>query len=323
LRQIAKVPRAKSWRENNGVQTSVKEQVVSFKSAGLRLHGVLGVPEDVHTSERRAAFLVLHGFGSNSDSANVLQPTRVLNDFGYVTLRFDMRGCGKSEGEFGRVICLEQVDDLGNALAFLATHPAVDPERIGAIGSSFGGAVAVYAGGTNARLAAVISNGGWGHGERKFQGQHRTPEAWARFIKMLEEGRAYRARTGKSLMVPRYDIVPIPDHVRENLERQKVGMLAPNSVEMFPAETAQSMFDFRAEEVVEKIAPRPLLLIHAANDSVTPTEQSIELFKHAGQPTELHLFSGLDHFLFAENSTRVWTVLRNWLDVYFPVRRRP
>ena len=37
-------------------------------------------------------------------------------------------------------------------------------------------------------------------------------------------------------------------------------MLAPNSVEMFPAETAQSMFDFRAEEVVGKIAPRPLLL---------------------------------------------------------------
>jgi uncharacterized protein len=299
----------------------VKEQVVSFKSADLRLHGALGVPEDLRASERRAAFLVLHGFGSNSESSNVLAPTRVLSEFGYVTLRFDMRGCGKSEGDFGRVICLEQVEDLGNALDFLATHPAVDSDRIGAIGSSFGGAVAVYAGGTNPRLAAVISNGGWGHGERKFRGQHRTPEAWGKFTKMLEEGRAYRARTGKSLMVPRYDIVPIPEHVRQNLERQKVGMLAPNSVEMFPAETAQSMFDFRAEEVVGKIAPRPLLLIHAANDSVTPTEQSIEMFKHAGQPTELHLFSGLDHFLFAENSRRVWTVLRNWLDAYFPARR--
>jgi dipeptidyl aminopeptidase/acylaminoacyl peptidase len=298
----------------------VKEQVVSFKSAGLRLHGVLGVPDDVAASQRRAAFLVLHGFGSNSESSNVLAPTRVLNQFGYVTLRFDMRGCGKSEGEFGRVICLEQVEDLGNALAFLAAHPAVDPDRIGAIGSSFGGAVAVYAGGTNPRLAAVISNGGWGHGERKFRGQHRTPEAWAKFTTMLEEGRAYRARAGKSLMVPRHDIVPIPDHVRENLERQKVGMLAPNSVEMFPAETAQSMFDFRAEEVVGKIAPRPLLLIHAANDSVTPTEQSIEMFKRAGQPAELHLFSGLDHFLFAENSARVWTVLRNWLEAYFSAR---
>ena len=122
-------------------------------------------------------------------------------------------------------------------------------------------------------------------------------------------------------MVPRYDIVPIPDHVRQNLERQKVGMLAPNSVEMFPAETAQSMFDFRAEEVVGNIAPRPLLLIHAAKDSVTPTEQSVEMFKHAGQPAELHLFSGLDHFLFAEKSTRVWTMMRGWLDNYFPAAK--
>jgi hypothetical protein len=299
----------------------MKEQIVAFQSAGLRLHGVLGLPDGSPPSQRRAAFLVLHGFGSNSEGNNVLQPVRVLGEFGYVTLRFDMRGCGKSEGEFGRVICFEQVEDLGNALDFLARHPAVDPDRIGVIGSSFGGAVAVYAGGTNPRVAAVISNGGWGHGERKFRGQHPSSQAWAKFTAMLEAGRVHRARTGKSLMVPRYDIVPIPNHVRENLERQKVGMLAPNSVEMFPAETAQSMFDFRAEEVVGKIAPRPLLLIHAANDSVTPTEQSIEMFERAGQPAELHLFSGLDHFLFAENSTRVWSLLRNWLDTYFPVTK--
>src|ERR1700728_1620226 len=299
-------------------RNAVKEEVVSFQSAGLRLHGVLAVPDGLRPSERRAAFLVLHGFGSNSESSNVKTPTRVLSDFGYVTLRFDMRGCGKSEGKFGRVICLEQVEDTGNALDFLSRHPAVDPDRIGVIGSSFGGAVGVYAGGVNPRIAAVISNGGWGHGERKFRGQHPTPEGWAKFTKMLEEGKAYRARTGKSLMVPRYDIVPIPDHVRANLAKQGVGMLAPGSVEMFPAETAQSMFDFRADEVVGKIAPRPLLLIHAAKDSVTPTEQSIELFKRATQPAELHLFSGLDHFLFAENSTRVWSLLRNWLDLYFP-----
>src|ERR1700722_17349668 len=296
----------------------MKEETVSFQSAGLRLHGAVGVPDGLAPKEKRAAFIVLHGFGSNSEGNNVLQPTRVLSEFGYVTMRFDMRGCGKSEGEFGRVICLEQVEDTGNALDFLAKHPAVDPGRIGVIGSSFGGAVGVYAGGTNPRVACVISNGGWGHGERKFRGQHPTPEAWAKFTKMLEDGRAHRERTGKSLRGPRYDIVPIPNHGRENLEKQKVGMLAPNSVEMFPAETAQSMFDFRAEEVVGNIAPRPLLLIHAAKDSVTPTEQSVEMFKRAGQPSELHLFSGLDHFLFAEKSTRVWTMMRGWLDNYFP-----
>jgi uncharacterized protein len=297
------------------------QEVVGFQSAGLRLHGVLSVPEGLRPGERRAAFLVLHGFGSNCESPTCLAPAKVLGDFGYVTLRFDMRGCGKSEGEFGRVICLEQVEDTGNALECLAKHPNVDADRIAVIGSSFGGAVGVYAGGTNPRIAAVVSNGGWGHGERKFRGQHPTPQAWAKFTAMLEEGKAYRARTGKSLMVPRYDIVPIPDHVRANLEKQGVGMLAPGSVETFPAETAQSMFDFRAEDVVGNIAPRPLLLIHAAKDSVTPTEQSIEMFKRASQPAELHLFSGLDHFLFAEKSTRVWNMLRQWLDTYFPAAK--
>jgi fermentation-respiration switch protein FrsA (DUF1100 family) len=78
------------------------------------------------------------------------------------------------------------------------------------------------------------------------------------------------------------------------------------------------MFDFRADDVVGKIAPRPLLLLHAANDSVTPTEQSIELFKHAGQPTELHLISDADHFMFGEGNTRIWNLLRGWLGDYFP-----
>jgi uncharacterized protein len=127
---------------------------------------------------------------------------------------------------------------------------------------------------------------------------------------MLKEGREHRTKTGKSLMVPRYDIVPIPPHLRSNL--------ANKSVEFFPAETAQSMFDFRADDVVGRIAPRPLLLLHAANDSVTPTEQSIELFKRAGQPAELHLISDADHFMFGEGNTRVWDLLRGWLAAYFP-----
>ncbi len=109
----------------------MKQELVSFQSAGLRLHGVVGIPDGLRQSERRAAFLMLHGFGGSGDSPTCITPSRVLNEFDYVTLRFDMRGCGKSEGEFGRVICLEQVEDTGNALEFLAKHAAVDPDRIG------------------------------------------------------------------------------------------------------------------------------------------------------------------------------------------------
>jgi hypothetical protein len=234
----------------------------------------------------------------------------MLNVLGYVTMRFDMPGCGESEGEKGRLICLEQVGAVSQALSLLAQHRHVDPARIAVLGSSFGAAVAVYAGGVDQRIAAVISASGWGHGERKFRGQHPTPEAFAKFTAMLEEGKRHRARTGKSLMVPRYDIVPIPEHMR--------GHLVAGSIQMFPAETAQSMYDFRAEEVVAGIAPRPLLLLHSASDSVTPVEQSIGLFRQAGQPTELHLFADTDHFMFAESNTRVRRIVQDWLADYFP-----
>jgi len=297
----------------------VREEKVTIASAGLRLAGVVRIPDGLRPGERQAAFLVLHGFGSNKNSQNVLAPCKVLEALGYVTLRFDMRGCGESEGEHGRVICLEQVEDTRNALTFLSRHPSVAPDRIAVVGTSFGGAVAVYAAGIDERVAAVISNGGWGNGERKFRGQHATPEAWARFTAMLAEGRAHRERTGRSLMVPRYDIVPIPARLRDDLASRAVQMFPDGTIAMFPAETAQSMFDFCADDVVGRIAPRPLLLLHSANDSVTPTEQSAEMFKRAGQPTELHLFSGVDHFMFAEDNDRVWGVIRDWLEVYFPI----
>jgi pimeloyl-ACP methyl ester carboxylesterase len=290
------------------------EERVAFKSKGLPMAGTVRVPDGVVSRERRPAFLVLHGFGSNMKSSNVLLPCGMLEKLGYVTLRFDMPGCGESEGERGRLICLDQVATTSDALTFLAKHPNVEPDRIGVIGSSFGAAVAVYTGGVDKRVAAVISSGGWGDGERKFRGQHATPEAWKKFTAMLEEGKHHRARTGKPLMVPRYDIVPIPEHLR--------GHLAEGSVQMFPSETAQSMYDFRADDVVGKMAPRPLLLLHSSVDSVTPTEQSVELFKRAGQPTDLHLFAETDHFMFAESNTRVHTVIFDWLARYFPVKAR-
>ena len=105
-------------------------------------------------------------------------------------------------------ICLEQVADTKSAFDFLAQTDYADAQRIAVFGHSFGAAVAVYAAGTDARIAACISSGGWGHGGKKFRRQHASPEAWQRFSAMMEEGRSRRER-GERMMVPRYDIVPI------------------------------------------------------------------------------------------------------------------
>src|SRR5258706_15878490 len=112
------------------------EERVTFRSKGLTLAGVVRVPP--HTRERRPAFIVMHGFGSNSSSSNVLEPCAMFEKLGYVTLRFDMPGCGESEGERGNLICLEQVQAASDGLTFLAKHPNVEANRVGLIGSSFG-----------------------------------------------------------------------------------------------------------------------------------------------------------------------------------------
>jgi len=288
---------------------------VTFPSDGLKLVGIVHTPPDLRPGERQPAFLVLHGFGGNKEGRGQLAIAKQLTQWGYVAMRFDYRGCGESEGERGRILCMDQVRDTSNAVTYMASRPDVDPGRVALVGSSFGAAVAIYTAGVDSRVAAVISSGGWGDGERKFRRQHPTPEAWARFTNMLEEGRRHHERTGKSLMVPRFDIVPIPERLRRNMSE--------GSIMEFPAETAQSMYDFRADEVAGKISPRPLLLLHSANDSVTPTEESIELFRKAKQPAELHLLSEVDHFMFGEENPRVMCLVSDWLARFFPLQKTP
>ena len=180
----------------------MSDEQVTFTSKGLKLVGNIQLPAGVGRDEKRPAFIVLHGFGSTRQAGNVKQPCAMFEKLGYVTMRFDMPGCGDSEGARGRLLCLDQVQATGDALAMLAQHGNVDGARIGVLGSSFGAAVAVYCGGIDTRVAAVISASGWGHGERKFRKQHPTPETYAKFTAMLEQGRAHRARTGQPLMVP-------------------------------------------------------------------------------------------------------------------------
>ena len=287
------------------------EIAVSFRSGDLKLSGIVHIPDDLRPGEIRPAICVLHGFGSNKESTSCKWPARTFCDWGYITLRFDMRSCGESDGEKNHINCLEQVEDTKAAITYMQGRDDEDKGRVGLIGSSFGAAVAVYTAGVDERVSAAISSGGWGDGARKFRNQHVGDKAWTKFTDMMERGRKHRAETGEPLMVPRYDIVPMPKHLRTNL--------APGSVMMFPADTAISMYEFIADDVVGNIAPRPLLLLHSSEDSVTPTEQSVEMFKRAGNPTDLHLMADVDHFMFTEDDPRVVTVIREWLNKYFPV----
>ena len=287
------------------------QKELTFTSDDLTLAAVLHIPDGIAAGEQRAAMVVLHGFGSNKNGGISMAATQLFESLGYVTLRFDMRGCGDSEGERGRVICLEQVRDTQATIDFLQTQDCVAPSRIGVIGHSFGAAVGIYAAGVDERIAACISTGGWGDGEKKFRKQHASEAAWTKFTDMMREGQRLAA-LGESMRVPRYDIVPIQPGLRDQL--------SPGSILEFPFEVVQSMFDFKANDVVGQIAPRPLLLLHPSNDTVTPTEQSVDLFAHAGQPTDLHLFANTDHFILGEGNAMVIDLVQAWIHRHLPLK---
>ncbi len=108
-----------------------KHLPVSFLSDGLKLSGIIHTPPDLQPGERRAVFLVLHGFGGNKEGRGAIVIANQLAEWGYVAMRFDYRGCGESEGEHGRILCLDQVADTSNAVSYMAGRAEVEARCTG------------------------------------------------------------------------------------------------------------------------------------------------------------------------------------------------
>ena len=114
-------------------------RTVNFFSEGTKMEGDLFLPSDYKAGERRPAIVLCHGF-TGIRSLILGDYAKVFCAAGFVVLTFDYRGYGGSEGTRRRLIPLEQIDDIRNAISVVETLPVVDPNRIGLWGTSFGGA---------------------------------------------------------------------------------------------------------------------------------------------------------------------------------------
>jgi pimeloyl-ACP methyl ester carboxylesterase len=268
-------------------------------------------PDDLKPGERRPAVIMMHGFGGTK-AVGPEWVCRQCADWGYIALRFEFRGCGDSEGERGRVIPLEETADALNAVSYMASRDDVDPDAIALCGSSLGGGVAVQAAAADQRVAAVIVENGVANGERMIRAVH-TPESWQKFLGLVDEGVRYRERTGKSMMIHRFDIFEMPKALQVNLTSQ-------NALMEFTAETALGFFLFRPEEFIARISPRPVLLLHSVRDTVTTYHEAFSFVRMAKPPVELHLLDGTDHFMFVNADPHVASTLKTWLDRFFPAK---
>jgi uncharacterized protein len=283
------------------------EQAIAFPSDGLTLSGVLHVPEGA--TKPRPAIILCHGFGGSCRGAGHPELAQALAHAGYVVLRFDFRGCGQSEGERGSVICLEEASDLRHAVDFLETRPEVDRNRIGVIGASLGGSVALYVAAKDKRLKLCAANGAIGKGERRFRFQYRDDDAWQAFLKRLDDAKRAKETTGRSVMLNRFDIVFIPESNRAGLP--------PGATMEFTAETAMSMLQFNPEDTIHAIAPRPLLLIHPRADAVVPVSETESMAKAAGANCEAHITESRNHF--GSGDPTLLAITLDWLKRKMPI----
>ena len=120
------------------------ERFVEFANpTGKTLRGMLHMP--VATLNRPVPGVVLfHGFtGSRTEShALFVKCSRALAQAGIASLRFDFYGSGESDGEFREMTLRGEIADGRAAAAFLRGQTDVDPQRVGLLGLSLGGAVA-------------------------------------------------------------------------------------------------------------------------------------------------------------------------------------
>lgn len=196
----------------------------TFLSSNLKLEGVIHLPRG---SEGKVPGVVLchpHPlYGGNMHNNVVVAVSRALVELGIAAFRFNFRGVGSSEGSFDDGA--GEQDDLRAAFAALAERPEVDPDRLGMMGYSFGGMVA---------LAAV-----------KGFAQARTLAAVSPVVNPgLMEG----------LSLPAYFICGTKDHVvsTDVLIREAEKMAPPGQVELVPG--ADHFWVGREKEMALKVA---------------------------------------------------------------------
>jgi uncharacterized protein len=265
---------------------------VRFYSEGVRLAGDLFLPSDLKPGERRAGVVLCHGY-TGVRTIYLPENAGVLAAAGYVVLTFDYKGWGDSDGPKSRLAPFSRVADVQAALTFLGAQPEVDPERLGIYGTSYGGATVVWTAAVDPRVKCVVAVVGIGNGARWMRSVRR-PDEYRDLLARAAADREKRALTGKSEYVDRNSIL-LPD--RQSAE---LGAAArrnnPQAVTELPLEFVDETLAFNPEWVVDRIAPRPLLLITTDDDRLVPPQESEALFERAGEPKKLVVLKGFGHY---------------------------
>ena len=119
----------------------MQERSISFENDGQKLYGMIHIPDG---NPPYPCVVFLHGYTGNriEDHRLFVKAARSFCAKGMVSLRFDFRGSGESEGNFEDVTIESEISDAIQAVNYVSGLKEVDNQRIGILGFSLGGCVA-------------------------------------------------------------------------------------------------------------------------------------------------------------------------------------
>lgn len=250
---------------------------------------------------------VVMGHGHNCTKDALVPHASYLHRAGYAVMAIDFRTLGASEGTpRGQIFPREQSIDLRNAITFFAARPEVDAERIGLWGVSFSGGIVIHAAAFDIRVKACVAQSPIMNG-RKWLQELRSTFDYNQFTMAVQD--AFERSYGET---PHWEVVPsagpltlppptvqgeVPPFDPENPNPVLHPMEAQKTYNfMISMESSFHMMDWNPSDVIDLIAPRPLLVIGNGGtgqlyDWAHTPEQINESFARAGHPKELRFLN--------------------------------
>jgi dipeptidyl aminopeptidase/acylaminoacyl peptidase len=268
-----------------------KKGVVIY-SDGVKMRGDLYLPKGAGKEDRRPAVLFCAGTAGVKAGTPVQMAPHFL-EASFVFLAFDYRGWGESDGKLiavepipkadakgevtmrARVVrwqmdFADQTQDIRAAISFLAGEPGVDPERIGILGTSYGGGLVTWVASVDPRVRCVVA---------QVPGMGGRPPA-------LEQ-RAYDLATRQA----RGETEPVP------LETGKPsGAMARYGQMRYNIARGIGMNPLTAAEKIRV----PMLIVVAEKEELLDNKQNgekvHETLKARNVPTVLHVLKDMGHY---------------------------
>lgn len=140
-----------------------EEVVFSNPGAGIKLAGTLSLPRKDGVFP---TVVMITGSGAQNRDEELMghKPFLVIADHltrnGIAVLRFDDRGFGASEGDFGTATSVDFASDVNSAVQYLKTRPEIG--KIGLMGHSEGGMIAPMVASQNPDVEFIVLLAGTG-----------------------------------------------------------------------------------------------------------------------------------------------------------------